>query len=261
MQKEDVHLHLYGLLEQTPKCTLLRTDKSISARTRTAVESAESRGYVPIIATARPPRAAGQFLDGFLPDAPRIYYSGSLIQVGTENIHAQTIPVDSARRIVDTLIERVPHATVSIEINDRFYSTHPHGNALPGDVLDVRTILDREPIKIMLDMTAPNLPDDILSHLPADVRFVLSDSGTLAQIMHVDVSKSDAIRRVVETFGGNLSEVISFGDDTNDVEMIRDAGIGIAMSNAVDPVKAVADHITLSNDEDGVAVVIEDLLL
>jgi 5-amino-6-(5-phospho-D-ribitylamino)uracil phosphatase len=241
--------------------TLLRTDKSISDRSRSAIESAQSRGYLPIIATARPPRGAAELLDGFLPDAPRIHYSGSHVCIGNDCIHNQTISIESARATVATLIDLAPHATVSVEIDDRFYSTHPHEHALPGDVVDIRTILDREPVKIMLDMTAPDLPSDILSHLPSDVRYVLSDSRTLAQIMHADVSKSDAIRRVAETLDGTLADVMAFGDDTNDIEMIRDSGIGVAMANAVDPVKAVADHITLSNDDDGVAATIEDLLL
>jgi hydroxymethylpyrimidine pyrophosphatase-like HAD family hydrolase len=54
--------------------------------------------------------------------------------------------------------------------------------------------------------------------------------------------------------------VVAFGDDVNDVEMVAEAGLGVAMDNAVDAVKAVADRITLSNDEDGVAVVLEELI-
>ena len=79
--------------------------------------------------------------------------------------------------------------------------------------------------------------------------------------MNASVSKSDAVRRVVEREGADLSAVIAFGDDTNDIEMIRDTGIGVAMANAVDSVKSAADHITASNDEDGVALAIEELLL
>jgi hydroxymethylpyrimidine pyrophosphatase-like HAD family hydrolase len=57
-----------------------------------------------------------------------------------------------------------------------------------------------------------------------------------------------------------LSSVVAFGDDTNDVEMVRTSGLGVAMANAVDAVKAVAAHITMTHDEDGVAMVLEKLL-
>jgi len=240
--------------------TLLRTDKTISTRSRSAIQSAMEKGYKPIVATARPPRGASALLNGYLDDVPHIYYSGSLIIVGNDRILNQTIPSEAALEIVNHFLEHAPDTTISVEIDDRFYSTHPHEHALPDDVIDVRDVLDREPIKIMLDMSGDLLPD-ILSHLPKEVRHVVSDAGTLAQISHADISKSDAIRRVVEAQGSDLSAVIAFGDDTNDVEMIRDAGIGVAMANAVDSIKSVADHITLSNDKDGVAITLEELFL
>ena len=189
-------------LDSTPICylaldlddALLRTDKSISSRTRATADQAVTQDYYPVIATARPPCAAEALLDGFLPDAPRIYYSGSRICIGTVCYLNRTIPSSTAYRIVDDFLDRAPRAT-------------------------------------------------------------------LAQITHADVSKSDTIRRVVERSGHVLSSVITFGDDTNNIEMIRAAGIGVAMANAVSPVKSVADHVTLSNDKDGVAIVIETLLL
>lgn len=241
--------------------TLLQTDKSVSDRTRAALETAQTRGLTPIIATARPPRKVVELLGDYLSDVPRIYYSGSLAYIGSDCIHRLTIPLEAAMATLDQLIDNAPNTKVSIEIDDRFYCTHPHGNALPGDVLDPRTVLDRgEPVKIMCDMKAPDLPDDILEGLPNQVRYVLSDGGNLAQIMQADVSKADGVRRIVEALGGTLDEVIAFGDDTNDIEMIRDAEIGIAMANAVEPVKAVADRVTASHDEDGVAIVLEELL-
>ena len=56
------------------------------------------------------------------------------------------------------------------------------------------------------------------------------------------------------------THVISFGDDVNDVEMVAEAGLGVAMANAVPEVMAVADRITASNTEDGVAVVLEEFV-
>ena len=105
--------------------TLLQTDKSISTRTRSAVLAAEALGYLPIIATARPPRSAAALLDGFLPDAPRIYYSGARILIGDNCIFNCTIPCPSALEIVNTFMDRAPRATVSVEIDDRFFATHP----------------------------------------------------------------------------------------------------------------------------------------
>jgi hydroxymethylpyrimidine pyrophosphatase-like HAD family hydrolase len=57
-----------------------------------------------------------------------------------------------------------------------------------------------------------------------------------------------------------MCQVVAFGDDVNDVEMVRRAGLGVAVENAIPAVKAVARQVTRSNDEDGVALVLEELL-
>lgn len=75
------------------------------------------------------------------------------------------------------------------------------------------------------------------------------------------VSKASGLREVCERTGIQMSETIAIGDSLNDVSMIREAGLGVAMGNAQEIVKEVADHITLTNEEHGVARVIQDYLL
>ena len=65
--------------------------------------------------------------------------------------------------------------------------------------------------------------------------------------------KETALKTLVEYIGIDLSDVVAFGDDINDLGMLKLAGTAVAVSNAIDEVKAVADHITESNDQDGVA--------
>jgi hydroxymethylpyrimidine pyrophosphatase-like HAD family hydrolase len=65
---------------------------------------------------------------------------------------------------------------------------------------------------------------------------------------------------LAEHLGLRREQTMAFGDGLNDITMIKSAGIGVAMSNAVDEVKRVADEITATNDEDGVAAVVEGLL-
>jgi hydroxymethylpyrimidine pyrophosphatase-like HAD family hydrolase len=70
----------------------------------------------------------------------------------------------------------------------------------------------------------------------------------------------EALQVVLEGMGYGLENAMAFGDDVNDVGMVARSGIGVAVANAVPEVHAVADRITRSNDEDGVAMVIEELL-
>ena len=74
-------------------------------------------------------------------------------------------------------------------------------------------------------------------------------------------SKSDAIHMLKDHFHVKQEEIMAFGDNFNDIDMIRYAGLGVAMGNAADEVKEVADYITLSNEEDGVAAAIEKFVL
>ena len=74
------------------------------------------------------------------------------------------------------------------------------------------------------------------------------------------IEKSQSIDKLIKTIGIKQEEVIAVGDGYNDMGMIQYAGLGVAMANAEDEVKAAANYVTLSNEEDGVAVVVEKFI-
>jgi 5-amino-6-(5-phospho-D-ribitylamino)uracil phosphatase len=80
------------------------------------------------------------------------------------------------------------------------------------------------------------------------------------EFFHPDVNKWNALKRLCDSYRIAPSEVVAVGDDVNDLEMIREAGLGIAMGNAVSGVKAVADWVTECHDADGLAVAVDRLL-
>ena len=93
------------------------------------------------------------------------------------------------------------------------------------------------------------------------VGYTLTSSMTYnLEIGGENTSKANALREFAAISGKPLSRVMGFGDSLNDLAMIRESGFGVAMGNAVDEVKNGADFITLTNDEDGVAYAIENLL-
>ena len=91
--------------------------------------------------------------------------------------------------------------------------------------------------------------DDILD----EDTYVSVADGVLFQIMSRQATKWNGIREMLENIGVSPEETIYFGDDNDDIEPIKKCGIGVAVSNAIESVKAVADVIIKSNDEDGVA--------
>lgn len=80
-----------------------------------------------------------------------------------------------------------------------------------------------------------------------------------ADILTRDVSKANGIRVLLDYYQKDWSDVIAFGDSMNDYEMIREAGIGVAMGNAAEPLKEIADYVTLSVEEDGVCHALKHL--
>lgn len=122
--------------------------------------------------------------------------------------------------------------------------------AIEPEVADLRQIVASQPVLQMCPYIDADVEAEIMPQLPECVasRWI----GTFMDINLRGVDKSMGIRKVMEHYGFTLSEAMAFGDGGNDIPMVRDAGIGVAMGNACEELKAVADYITLSVDDNGV---------
>jgi len=89
---------------------------------------------------------------------------------------------------------------------------------------------------------------------------VTSSKEGFLELMELGVNKWEAIKAVAEGFNVKPSEIMCIGDSNNDIPMIKNAGIGVAVSNTSDDVKKNAKTVTASNNDDGVALVIESIL-
>lgn len=93
----------------------------------------------------------------------------------------------------------------------------------------------------------------------AGLGMVLSAEGGI-EVMNIACSKGEALRELCDKLDMDLSQVVAMGDSRNDIEMVQAAGRGIAVANALDDLKAVADEITVSNDDNAVAYIIDEIL-
>jgi hydroxymethylpyrimidine pyrophosphatase-like HAD family hydrolase len=154
----------------------------------------------------------------------------------------------------------MPDCALGLEIDNTLYLNRTIQRTSPYYVVDLATVAHQPAAKILFFHDDFAALGRILQALPDDTRALLSEKYNLVQILAATADKTHALRHLVELYARQMAHVIAIGDDVNDVEMIRDSGLGIAVANAIPAVKTVAKRQTLSNDEDGVAMVIEELL-
>lgn len=119
-----------------------------------------------------------------------------------------------------------------------------------------------------LDCMDVVLDDDILKRKIIDELYesdkdiyITSSVKQLIEISYKDAGKRSEVQYLAGLLGIDRKDIAAFGDADNDIDMIQFAGYGVAMGNATEHLKSIADYVTKSNDEDGVAYAIENILL
>ena len=241
--------------------TLLRSDKTVSVYTVSVFEQCMKRGIKVVFATARPPRAVEQIKAEVKTDAC-IYHNGAIITAGDTPFQNIGIDCETARELLGK-IEIDENRKIAIEIDDKLYANFDTSTVWPGVgmILTDFSDLPEKPIDKIIFITADrNEISEIEKHLNSTLYWEISENRVL-MIMNKLARKINAISKLTEHFGISLSDVVAFGDDHNDIEMLRKCGIGVAMENAINEAKSAADFVSCNNDGDGVAKWIESNLL
>lgn len=240
--------------------TLLRSDHSISPATLDVIRHWRTAGRHVVIATGRPPRAVAGQLPAELDGVPWIVYNGAVIYLEGEKIYENLIPATDAHAIVARLQTSLPDHLIGVEIDDVLYmnqvTNRPHARV----VTDLTTVATQPCAKVLFFAESFVGLDPLFSAMPAGVRVMISEKYKLGQIMSRSADKAEALKYLVQRWSLSMGQVVAFGDDINDVDMIAACGMGVAVANAIADVKAVATRVTHSNDEDGVAAILRELL-
>jgi Cof subfamily protein (haloacid dehalogenase superfamily) len=250
--------------------TVVRSDGTISARTRSALEVAAEAGALVVIVTGRPPRWLGGIADATGHHGLAICANGALVfDLATERVvGSRPLGVDVVRRVIDDLRAAVPGIGFAVERVDGQFAHEP--NYHPRWTPEAETVIgDLEPI-----LTSPvakllarreGIDSDELLALGyaavGDTVASLTHSSIdgLLEISAYGVTKATTLSEVVAEHGFSAADVVAFGDMPNDLAMLEWAGHGVAVANAHPSVIAVVDEVTASNDDDGVAQVLERL--
>jgi hydroxymethylpyrimidine pyrophosphatase-like HAD family hydrolase len=259
--------------------TLLRSDGSLSDRTRRALKAVAAAGVELVVVTARPPRfvipvAAQLGLDGVAPGGMggvALCANGAIeLDLGTGTWTAtRPLPLAVAARTVDALAGMGTPVGFAVERGDRV--VYEPGFVL-GDGPDVRlavpdlaTMLEvGRPVVKLLARSATRAADELLAAAAAvlgdEVEATHSGGRGLLEISAAGVSKVAGLADLCALRGIAPARVMAFGDAPNDLAMLRWAGTGYAVANAHPSVLAAVARHTASNDEDGVAAILETLV-
>ncbi len=244
--------------------TLLRSDKTISPYTEAVLQKAREAGIRLVLATGRPKRSSVGYYNQLQCDA-LICHNGNSIVYGERCLSGPGVPTHAAKRILTILQKKYPDKKLSVEINDRNYAnfdistiwgkTEKDREMLgkPAMITDFSDLPGENADKILIELESEKEYREVRDLLTPELYAQLADGGALCVVMNKSTSKLNAIRRLAELWDIPLSQIAAFGDDYNDIDMLRGCGIGIAMANAIAEVKEAADVITNTNNEDGVA--------
>ncbi|MDD4337022.1 MAG: Cof-type HAD-IIB family hydrolase [Firmicutes bacterium] len=253
--------------------TLLKSDKSISDTTVRAIRDAHSQGVAFAVATGRMYRTSQPVVSGLLDEMPIIAYNGALIRFSNSGLTLLSMPIAGrgGERVVRRMWEWgivfqgylgddelwVPKvAPATAEYSAKY--------GAPINILDnIEEFVNREAFKyLVLDdeeriLVVKKAIDAVLD---SGLRTMLSSPGMI-EIVRSDVSKGRALAHLASSMGISMDNVMAIGDSGNDIDMLCAAGVGVAMANASDDVKAQADYVVGTNDDDGVAEALESLVL
>ncbi|MEU3773092.1 Cof-type HAD-IIB family hydrolase [Streptomyces sp. NPDC032472] len=262
--------------------TLLRDDKSVSLRTVAALAAAEEAGIEVFFVTGRPARWMDVVSDHVHGHGLAICANGAAVvdlHAGREFVQVRALPRATALTVVDTLRAAAPGTSFAVEMTTgiNYEPLYPPFFQDPGAHVATAEQLLKEaagdsadteeaaaPVLKLLAHHSELAPDEFLAlarKVAGGYASITRSSPTaLLEISELGVSKASTLALCCAERGISPDEVVAFGDMPNDVEMLRWAGTSYAMGNAHPDVIAAASGRTVANNEDGVAIVIEQIL-
>ncbi|MBF9000407.1 MULTISPECIES: sugar-phosphatase [Vibrio] len=267
---------MYKIIALDMDGTLLNSQKQISPRTKEAIAKAQQQGIRVVLASGRPIEGIRNQLAelNIASDSDFVlYYNGSIVEnVGTgEIIHQDIITGKDAKQIARMAKELGVHTHAFSQIhglitpkNSRYTDVEAEINGITITEMDFEQLEDDHPIIKSMIIDEPELLAKAIEQMPAELQqqFTMVKSAPyFLEFLNPNSNKGVGLKAVADYLNVSAEEVISMGDAGNDLHMLHYAGLGIAMANAMEEAKQAANAITLSNDEDGVAVAIEKYAL
>lgn len=267
---------MYKLVALDMDGTLLTSQKTLSPRTKQAIAAARDQGVHVVLASGRPLEGMLRYLEelGMTSDKDFVLsYNASLVQqVKSRTILRKQIMtgrdaknIAAMARDLGTFVHAFSKTRGLITPQSNAFTDHEADiNQVSATVIDFADLPDDDEIIKVMMVAEPEILSAAIRQLPEVVTeqyTVVQSAPFFLELLNPNSNKGTGVAMLAEHLGIDASEVICMGDAGNDHHMIRYAGLGVAMGNATEDTKALANHITDTNDNDGVAKVIEQFIL
>lgn len=245
--------------------TLPRKDKTISDFAASVLNRCKKRGIRIAFATARPERVTRRFQTLITPDCV-IADNGAVIICNGAVIRRLAISRDTGNRFIRTAVDCHEITCMTAETGHCLFTNYngspwdPDWEAWKTIYTDFSAELPEEVTKISIECGRVDLVKEIIQGFP-ELHLYSNYGEHWHQVMCRDATKIKAVSFIADEFGIDLRDIVAFGDDYNDVDLLRGCGVGVAVANAQPEAKTAANEICYSNDCDGVALWLEKKVL
>ncbi|WP_244833313.1 Cof-type HAD-IIB family hydrolase [Clostridium sp. BJN0001] len=264
---------MYKILALDMDGTLLTGKKIITENTKKALKNLEKKGVKIVLASGRPVEGLRKYLEelNLIKDDDYVLsYNGALVQ------NAKTHEILSKIVLKGSDLKRIYEVSKKLNVNihafsvkqglitpkNSKYTEHEANlNGLKINVVDFNEIDDDEDIIKVMMIDEPETLDAAIEKIPEDLKkdySVFKSTPFFYEFINKNVNKGLGLKFLSEYLNVDRKNVVACGDAENDLSMIKFAGLGVAMENAEDIVKKNADFITLSNENEGIAKVIQE---
>lgn len=267
---------MYKLVALDMDGTLLREDKTISDRTKKAIKDAREMGTTVVLATGRPIEGVRKVLKelDMLTDKDYVLsYNGALVQKTSDKKVISKVALSGKDALelyklskelgvnLHAFSEKLGLVTPKMS---KYTEVEAEINDIEVNIIDMNIIKEDDVIIKIMMIDEPEVLGPAFDKLPKEIfekYTVVRSTPYFLEFLNKEANKGVGVELLAKHLGIKQEEIIAMGDAGNDKHMIEYAGLGVAMGNAFEEVKEIANYITDTNENDGVAKTIEKFIL
>ena len=253
--------------------TIIKKDFTYSKELKDTLLRLQDNGVKVVIATGRMHHGAVPLIKELGLNTPAVSYQGGMVRNWQENddiLYSKRMTAEQAKRVIEYFRSQNVHINayscdkLFVEQDDDLIKEYVTNRYVQYNVLDNLETLDLSKLdKLLCIENNPQKMQKVVDDLTAMFKgelFIVKSMHHYCEVTHPEATKGKAIEFLCKYWNIDISETMAIGDNDNDIDMIKTAHIGVAMGNGTPNLKAAADFVTKSVEDDGVVFAVEKFI-